>query len=167
MCTHPAALFVVASRRSKLETRGMERWRLRSVLAFGASAIDLDVLPSATISYQVLVLFHLAVGILLTVLLLPFLFRLLRVDAPLARAGWVFLAAGAVLGIVLIFIGTLHRLKPWLYAHIVFCVIGSLFVATAWLASRGWLGTTTKHRVFQFAGLSSTTAAISASTSCL
>src|SRR5258707_3906054 len=128
MCTHPAALFVVASRRSKLETRGMERWRLRSLLALVASAIYLYGFPSATISYQVLVLFHLAVGILLTVLLLPFLFRLLRVDAPLSLAGWVFLAARSVLGIVLIFIGTLHRLKQWLYAHIVFCVIGSLFV---------------------------------------
>src|SRR5712692_8689821 len=162
MCTHPAALFVVPSRRSKVETHGMERWRLRSLLALVASAIYLYGFPSTTIAYEILVLFHLAVGILLTALLLPFLFRLLRVDAPLARAGWVFLAAGAVLGIVLIFIGTLNRLKPWLYAHIALCVIGSLFVATAWLASRGWLGTTATQRVFRFAGLVLATAAISA-----
>ena len=80
----------------------MERWRFRSLLALVASAVYLYGFPSATISYQVLILFHLAVGILLTVLLLPFLFRLLRVDAPLARAGWLFLAAGAAIGIVLI-----------------------------------------------------------------
>jgi hypothetical protein len=104
----------------------MERWRLRSLLALVASALYLYGFPSTTIAYEILVLFHLAVGILLTALLLPFLSRSLRVDAPLARVGWVFLAAGAVLGIVLIFIGTLNRLKPWLYAHIALCVVGSL-----------------------------------------
>ncbi len=113
-------------------------------------------------AYEILVLFHLAVGILLTALLLPFLLRLLRVDAPLALVGWVLLAVGAVLGVVLIFIGTLSRLKPWLYAHIALCVVGSLFVLTAWLASRSWLGTTTAQRVFRFAGLVLATAAIAA-----
>jgi Tfp pilus assembly protein PilF len=142
----------------------MERWRLRSLLALAASAIYLYGFPSATITYGILVLFHVAVGILLTLLLLPFLFRLLRVDAPLARVGWAFLAAGAVLGIALIFIGTLNRLKPWLYAHIALCVVGSLFVATAWLASRGWLGTTATQRLFRFAGLLLAVAAIAAGT---
>src|SRR4029077_15208549 len=97
------------------------------------SAIYLYGFPSATITYGTVVLFHLAAGILLTVLLLPFLFRLLRIDAPLARVGWLFLAAGAVLGIILIFIGALNRLKPWLYAHIALSMVGTLFVATAWM----------------------------------
>src|SRR6266481_4261904 len=162
MCTHPAALSILASRRSKQETRAMQRWRLRSLLALAASAIYLYGFPSTTIAYEILVLFHLAVGILLTVLVLPFLLRLLRVDAPLALVGWVLLAVGAVLGVVLIFIGTLSRLKPWLYAHIALCVVGSLFVLTAWLASRSWLGTTTAQRVFRFAGLVLATAAIAA-----
>ncbi len=140
----------------------MERWRLRSLLALVASAIYLYGFPSTTMAYEILVLFHLAVGILLTALLLPFLLRLLRVDAPLALVGWVLLAVGAVLGVVLIFIGTLSRLKPWLYAHIALCVVGSLFVLTAWLASRSWLGTTTAQRVFRFAGLVLATAAIAA-----
>jgi Flp pilus assembly protein TadD len=139
----------------------MERWRLRSLLALVASAIYLYGFPSPTITYGTLVLFHAAVGILLTALLLPFLLRLLRTDAPLARLGWLLLAAGAVLGIILIFIGTLNRLKPWLYAHIALCVAGSLFVVTDWLASRGWLGTTTTQRVLRFAGLVLATAAIS------
>ncbi|HEY4818190.1 MAG TPA: multiheme c-type cytochrome, partial [Candidatus Acidoferrum sp.] len=138
----------------------MERWRLRSLLALAASAIYLYGFPSATISYGMLVLFHVAVGILLTLLLIPFLFRLLRVDAPLARVGWAILVAGAALGIALIFIGTLNRLKPWLYAHIALCVVGSLFVATAWLASRGLLGITAAQRLFRFAGLVLAAAAI-------
>ena len=111
----------------------MERWRLRSLLALAASAIYLYGFPSATIIYGTLVLFHVTVGILLTALLLtalllPYLFQLLRVDAPLARLGWVFLAAGAVLGVALIFVGTLNRLKPWLYAHIALCVVGTLIL---------------------------------------
>src|SRR6266850_127760 len=140
----------------------MERWRLRSLLALSASAVYLYGFPSATITFGILVLFHVAVGILLTVLLLPLLFRLLQVDAPLARVGWIFLALGAVLGIALIFIGTLNRLKPWLYAHIAVCVIGALFVATAWLASRGFMGSNAGQRVFRFAGLVLATAAIAA-----
>jgi len=140
----------------------MERWRLRSLLALSASAVYLYGFPSATITFGILVLFHVAVGILLTVLLLPVLFRLLQVDAPLARVGWIFLAVGAVLGVALIFIGTLNRLKPWLYAHIALCVIGALFVATAWLASRGFMGSNAGQRVFRFAGLVLATAAIAA-----
>src|SRR5258708_35846773 len=106
----------------------MERWRLRSLLALSASAVYLYGFPSATITFGILVLFHVAVGILLTVLLLPVLFRLLRVDAPLARVGWIFLALGTVLGVAFIFVGTLNRLKPWLYAQISLSVIGSVFV---------------------------------------
>ena len=140
----------------------MERWRLRSLLALSASAIYLYGFPAATIPYGILVLFHVAVGILLTILLFPVLFRLLRVDAPLARLGWVLLAAGAVLGMALIFVGTPNRLKPWLYAHIVLCVVGALFVATAWLASHGFMGSTAAQGVFRFAGLVLATAVIAA-----
>src|SRR5712675_1004703 len=140
----------------------METWRLRSLLVLSASSIYLYAFPSATIAYGILVLFHVAAGILLSALLLPVLFRLLRVDTPLARVGWIFLALGAVLGIALIFIGTPNRLKPWLYAHIAFCVVGALFVGTAWLASRGFMGSGAGQRVARFAGLVLATAAIAA-----
>jgi Flp pilus assembly protein TadD len=43
-------------------------------------------------------------------------------------------------------------------------VVGSLFVVTAWLASRGWLGTTAAQRVFRFAGLVLVTVAIATGT---
>src|SRR4030088_74001 len=116
MCTHPAAIFSGRVEAFKGgETRVIDRWRLRTLFALVASAIYLYGFPSATITYGTLVLFHIAAGILLTLLLLPYLFRLLRVDAPLARVGWAFLTVGAGLGIALIFIGTLNRLKPWLY----------------------------------------------------
>ena len=140
----------------------MERWRSRSVVALGASAIYLYGFPSTTISYFAVVLFHVVAGALLTILLLPFLFRLLRTEVPLARVGWAFLAAGAVLGVTLIFLGTPNRLKAWLYAHIALCVTGAVFLAASWLASRGWLGTGPAQQVPRFAALVVVTAAIAA-----
>src|SRR6266849_3722835 len=142
----------------------MDRWRTRSVLVLAASAVHLYGFPSATISYGVVVLFHAAVGILLTVLLLPFLIKLLRTGDAIARLGWLLLTAGAVLGVALIYVGTPNRLKGWLFAHIGLCVVGSLFVATSWLASRGWLGTSATQRVLRFAGLVLLTAGIAAGT---
>jgi tetratricopeptide (TPR) repeat protein len=142
----------------------MDRWRSRIVLALAASAVYLYGFPSATISYGVVVLFHAVVGILLTILLLPFLFKLLRTGAAIARLGWLLLTAGTVLGVALIYVGTPNRLKGWLFAHIGLCVIGSLFVATSWLASRGWLGTSATRRVLHFAGLVLLTAGVAAGT---
>ncbi|HEY6389502.1 MAG TPA: tetratricopeptide repeat protein [Candidatus Acidoferrum sp.] len=104
------------------------------------SAVYLYGYPSATISYAVAELFHVATGLALTVLLVRYLVRLLALNTLLARMGWILLAAGAVLGIALIKIGTPLRLKPWLYAHIALCVLGTLFLASSWLASKGWLG---------------------------
>src|SRR5712692_9395683 len=142
----------------------MDRWRTRSVLVLVASAVYLYGFPSATIPYGVVVLFHAAVGILLTVLLLPFLIKLLRTGDAIVRLGWLLLTAGAVLGVALIYVGTPNRLKGWLFAHIGLCVIGSLFVATSWLASRGWLGTSATQRMLRFAGLVLLTAGIAAGT---
>src|SRR5260370_35019206 len=85
----------VASRRSRVERRAMERSGLRSLLALVASAIYLNAFPSATITYGTLVLFHVAVGILLSPSLLLCLFRCLRVAEPLAPWCWWFLDGGA------------------------------------------------------------------------
>ena len=142
----------------------MDRWRSRIVLALAASAVYLYGFPSATITYGIVVLFHAAAGVVLTVLLLPFLIKLLRTGAAIARLGWLLLSAGAVIGVSLIYVGTPNRLKGWLFAHIGLCVVGALFIATSWLASRGWLGTTAAQRVFRFAGLLLLTAGIATGT---
>jgi tetratricopeptide (TPR) repeat protein len=139
-----------------------KQWLSRSLVALGLSAVYLYGYPSATISYFVVDLFHVAIGIILTVFLLFYLFRLLRQESPLARAGWASLAVGALLGIVLIKIGTPLRLKPWLYAHIALCVIGTLFLATSWLISKGWLGDSIIRRGLGFAVLTLFTAGIAA-----
>jgi tetratricopeptide (TPR) repeat protein len=138
----------------------MERWRSRSVVALVASAIYLYGFPSTTISYFAAVLFHVVAGALLTILLLPFLLKLLRTETLLARAGWVLMAAGTVLGVALVFLGTPNRLKAWLYAHIALCCVGALLLAASWLASRGWLGAGLAQQAVRFAALVVVAAAI-------
>src|ERR1700687_1537347 len=139
-----------------------KRWISRSLIALMLSAVYLYGYPLATIPYALLDLFHIATGIVLALLLAFYLVRMLPRETLLARLGWILLAAGAVLGIALIKVGTPLRLKPWLYAHIALCILGTLFLATSWLASRGWLGTSIVQRGLGLAALALLTAGIAA-----
>ncbi|MGB8475473.1 MAG: tetratricopeptide repeat protein [Candidatus Acidiferrum sp.] len=118
----------------------LSQWRSRSVIALAASAVYVYGFPAANIPYVLIDLFHVAAGVVLTVLLLPFLLKLLRTSTSAARIGWSFLSVGAVIGVILIFTGTTLPMKNLLYTHIYLCVIGVTFLAGSWLASRGWLG---------------------------
>jgi Tfp pilus assembly protein PilF len=123
-----------------IQFESMRRWSSRILATLALSAIFLYAYPSATISYAVLDLLHVVLGLVLAILLFFSLFRLLRGPSLVTRLGWIFLAGGTLLGVVLIKIGTPLGLRPWLYAHIALCVIGVLFLAASWLSSRGWLG---------------------------
>jgi Flp pilus assembly protein TadD len=117
----------------------MQRWRSLSVLVLAVTAVYLYAFPAANIPYAIAVLLHTGLGVLATVGILFFLFRGLNKEPWLARIGWLFLLAGGALGISLIKIGTPHRLKAWLYTHIALCLVGVLFLASSWLASKNWL----------------------------
>ena len=140
----------------------MSQWRSRSVIALAASAVYLYGFPSANIPYILVVFFHVAAGILLTALLLPFLVKLLRTSSLGARIGWVLLAIGAVIGVVLIFKGTTLPMKNLLYTHIYACVLGVTFLAGSWMASRGWLGAGGLQQVVRAAALIVVVAGVSA-----
>src|SRR5258708_29300368 len=140
----------------------VKRWLSRILLGLALSAVILYGYPSATISYFVVDLSHVAIGIVLTILLIFYIVRLFRDESMLVRLGWVSLAVGALLGIVLIKIGTPLRLKPWLYAHIALCVLGTLFLATSWLISKGRLGDTVIQPGLAFAALTLLTTAFAA-----
>src|SRR5580704_5784689 len=142
----------------------MGHWRSRSVIALAASAVYLYGFPSANIPYIAVVLFHLVAGILLTILLLPFLVKLLGTSTLGARAGWLMLAVGAVMGVTLVFTGTPLGMKWLLYSHILVCVLGITILAGSWLASRGWLGTGGAQMAFWSAALVVVVAGISAGT---
>src|SRR5277367_1419777 len=140
----------------------MSQWRSRSVIALAASAVYLYGFPSASLPYIAVVLFHLVAGIALTVLLLPFLVRVLRTSTLAARFGWFILAIGAAIGVTLIFTGTPLGMKWLLYSHILACVLGVTLLAGAWLASRGWLGVGAAQIALRSVGLVILVAGISA-----
>src|SRR5260370_8563331 len=96
----------------------MNRWRARIVLLLTASGLFLYALPSPSLTYGAIVLLHVALGALFIFLLLPLLARLERTERLGARCAWALLACGAILGLALIYLGTPHRLKGWVYAHI-------------------------------------------------
>jgi tetratricopeptide (TPR) repeat protein len=140
----------------------MSQWRSRSVIALAASAVYLYGFPSANLPYIFVVLFHLAAGILLTILLLPFLVKLLRTSTLATRFGWLCLAVGAVTGVTLVYTGTPLSMKWLLGAHILACVSGVTLLAGAWMASRGWLGNGSVQIALRSAALVLVVAEISA-----
>ena len=139
-----------------------KRWLARILVVLTLSAVYLYAYPSATIPYFVADLLHVGIGIVLTILLLFFAGRFVRNESLLTRLGWLALASGAILGIVLIKIGTPLRLKAWLYAHIVLCVIGILFLATSRLIATGRLGDSVLRGGLGFAALALLTVGIAA-----
>ena len=70
------------------------------------SAAYLYAFPQPTVFYAGVVLLHAFSGVVAAVLLVPALIRVLRNGSSLARAGWLLVAAGAVLGLILIKTGT-------------------------------------------------------------
>jgi Flp pilus assembly protein TadD len=145
-----------------MQAESLKRWLSRALVALAVSAGYLYAYPSATITYAVVVVFHLAAGIIFILLLLVYLIRLLPQETILARAGWILLMAGGILGLVLIKVGTPNRLKSWLLAHIALCVVGTFFVVTSWLISRRWLSQSIVRRGLGFAAMALLTTAISA-----
>ena len=139
----------------------MQRWRSLSVLVLAVTAIYLYAFPAANIPYAIAVLLHAVLGVLATLGILFFLFRGLNQEPLLARVGWLFLLVGGALGIALIQLGTPHRLKAWLYIHIALCLIGVLFLASSWLASRNPLNAGFFQQSLRFAALLLLTLAIS------
>ncbi len=113
------------------------------LLFLAVSAAYLYTFPQATIFYAGVVLLHAFAGVITAAVLLIALLRLLRNGSFLARAGWLLLSAGAVLGIILIKTGTPRAEWNWLYFHIVISVIGVGLLLADNLGSRGWLGSRT------------------------
>ena len=128
-----------------------KRWLFRSLVLLALSAAYLYGFPSATITYAAIDLFHVTIGILVFLLLLAFLVPLVWNGTVLAHIGWILLASGTLLGVVLIKIGTPHYLWNWLYAHIVLCIVGVLLLLADWLHSKGWLGPTSATQALRFA----------------
>ena len=110
---------------------------LSCLVAFLAiSAVYLYAFPQANVFYAVVVLLHTVGGVLATALLIPTIFRFLRNGTFASRAGWLLIAAGAVVGLVLIKTGTLRSDWNKLYLHIVISMAGVAMLAAGWLGRR-------------------------------
>jgi len=145
-----------------MQAENSKRWLSRFVLFLTVSAVYLYAYPAPTVTYAAIDLLHVAAGVILAILLLIFLVPLLQTQSNLFRFGLFLQTAGAVLGVILIKIGTPLRLKAWLLAHIGLCILGTLLLLAAWLHSKGWLGTTAVSSALRFAALTLLIVAISA-----
>ncbi len=116
----------------------MKSLSTRLVFLLALSGAYLYAFPAATISYGLLVLFHLAAGMGLAVILFPRLWRRLPADSAPARLGWLLLAVGAAIGLALIYTGTPRPYQGWLYAHIAASMSGAIILLAEWALARGW-----------------------------
>ena len=107
------------------------------LIAFLAiSAAYLYPFPQANILYAVIVLLHAVAGVLAVIFLVPMLLRLLRSGTFAARAGWLLIAAGGLVGLILIKTGTPRTEWNKLYLHIVISMAGVGLLAASWLGKR-------------------------------
>src|SRR5712671_2474232 len=100
------------------------------------SAAYLYTFPQANIFYAVVVLLHAVAGIIAAILLVPWLFRLLRNGSLLAGAGWMLISAGTILGLILLKTGTPRTEWRSLYLHIVLSLVGVGLLISDKLARR-------------------------------
>ena len=116
------------------------RWKriLAGTIAFlFVSSLYLYALPEANVFYAAIVLLHALVGIAAVFLVAVRLYLKFRTDGMAARMGWLLLAAGAIVGIILIKTGTPRSQWNLLYAHIVLSFAGLGILLGVWAGKRG------------------------------
>ncbi len=92
------------------------------------SAAYLYTFPQANVFYACVVLVHVTAGVVAAILLIPKLIKLLRAGTFLERSGCLFIAAGALLGLILIKTGTPRTEWKWLALHILISLVGVGFL---------------------------------------
>src|SRR5277367_5719035 len=103
------------------------------------SAAYLYTFPQPNVFYAAIVLLHAIAGAITSVLLVVFLFRLLRDGSIASRFGWVLVGAGSIVGLILIKTGTPRVEWNLLYVHILLALAGAGILFAEWAGKRGWL----------------------------
>jgi Tfp pilus assembly protein PilF len=103
------------------------------------SAVYLYPFPQPNVLYAGVVLLHTVAGVVVALLLVPFLWRRLKAQSVTAKAGWLLLALGAAIGLALIYTGTPREEWNWLYLHIVLVLAAIALLFADWAGRRGWL----------------------------
>ncbi len=113
----------------------MKKLAVLSIAALTLSAVYLYAWPAANLFYAAMVLFHVGLGVAFCIGGLRLLPTVIR--QPLAvKVGALILAAGAVVGLVLIKTGTTRVHGNLLYAHIAASAVGVTLLTAWWLAQR-------------------------------
>ena len=108
------------------------------VASLTASAIYLYAFPQQNVFYAVVVLLHLAAGVVATLVLLPMLGRLMREGSWLSATGWILFLGSAALGFWLVHTGTIRSEWNWMYAHMVVSAAALAFlIAERWSRRAG------------------------------
>ncbi len=124
---------------ARATSRLLGRALLGLVAFLSLSAAYLYAFPQANVFYAGIVLCHALAGVATSAILLVLLLPLFRRATFFSRLGWLLLLAGAVLGCILIKIGTSRMEWNWLYLHIGLSLAGAGMIFAEWLGKRGWL----------------------------
>ena len=116
-----------------------ERLLLWLLVFLTVSAGYLYAYPQPNIFYAAVVLMHAIGGVAAAILLVLLLVRKLKAASFTGRAGWLLIAAGAILGLVLIKTGTPRSDWNWMYLHIAISLAGVGVLIAEFLGKRGWL----------------------------
>jgi tetratricopeptide (TPR) repeat protein len=105
-----------------------------------ASAVYLYTFPQANVFYAGVVLLHAVGGVVATLLLAIYLFRLLREASLFERLGYLLMVVGALVGCVLIYTGTSRPDWNKLYTHIIVSFVAVAILFAERMGRRGRLG---------------------------
>src|SRR5579862_4868039 len=105
-----------------------------------ASAVYLYTFPEANVFYAGVVLLHAVGGVVATLLLAVYLFRLLREASLFERLGYLLMVVGALVGCVLIYTGTSRPDWNKLYTHIIVSFVAVAILFAERMGRRGRLG---------------------------
>src|SRR5215470_15029216 len=116
--------------------RRIKLWMLAAVLFL--SSLYLYLFPAPDLTYVAVVLLHAGLGVVAAGFLIPKLFAVLRAKSFYRDLGWLVFAAAAILGLVLIFIGTTRSHWNWMYAHVVLSFAAVAILLVKWMGAKGW-----------------------------
>src|SRR5215813_11294061 len=120
--------------------RRILRWPKLAVLVviLFVTSLYIYLFPAPNLAYVGVVLLHAGLGVVAAALLVPRVYAIVRAKSFFIDSGWLLLAAGAILGVVLLFIGTIRSHWTWMYAHVVVSFAAVALLAVRWMATKGW-----------------------------
>src|SRR5262245_4246143 len=117
--------------------RRILQWPVLVTILF-VSSLYLYLFPGPNLTYVAIVLLHAGLGVVAAGFLVPKVFAIVRAKSFSMDLGWLILGAGAILGVIILFIGTIRSHWTWMYAHVVVSFAAVALLAVRWMATKGW-----------------------------